>query len=136
MDEVSCISINYKLIRCPKTKSDNILTYAAEICISIDDFPIITDNDFAILDFALSLSEWRKSKMDNLYYYPMDDELFISFVRDRGYYNIEAPSCLTLIKFSIKKEKLFLEVDKFLTAFDRELNKHGDKLSRYKYSLK
>ena len=81
MDDVSCISINYNFIRRPAHKSSNILSYAARILIKINGKVYLRDDDFAILDFALTLREWRKSMLQDLDYYPMDDEgLFIRFM--------------------------------------------------------
>ena len=55
MDDVSCISINYNFIRRPAHKSSNILSYAARILIKINGKVYLRDDDFAILDFALTL---------------------------------------------------------------------------------
>ena len=113
MDDVSCLSINYNFIRCPAHKSSNILSYAARILIKINGKVYLRDDDFAILDFALTLREWRKSMLQDLDYYPMDDEgLFIRFIYDKNKYIIEIPQ--DDISFQVEPTLLLAAIDKFL----------------------
>lgn len=134
MDDVSCLSINYHFIRCPAHKSSNILSYAARILIKINGKVYLRDDDFAILDFALTLREWRKSMLQDLDYYPMDDEgLFIRFIYDKNKYIIETPQ--EDISFQVEPTILLAAIDKFLLDFNNDLKKFKDRLSRYHYTL-
>lgn len=134
MDDVSCLSINYNFIRCPAHKSSNILSYAARILIKINGKVYLRDDDFAILDFALTLREWRKSMLQDLDYYPMDDEgLFIRFIYDKNKYIIETPQ--EDISFQVEPTILLAAIDKFLLDFNNDLKKFKDRLSRYHYTL-
>ena len=134
MDDVSCLSINYHFIRCPAHKSSNILSYAAKILIKINGKVYLRDDDFAILDFALTLREWRKSMLQDLDYYPMDDEgLFIRFIYDKNKYIIETPQ--EDISFQVEPTILLAAIDKFLLDFNNDLKKFKDRLSRYHYTL-
>ena len=134
MDDVSSISINYNFIRRPAHKSSNILSYAARILIKINGKVYLRDDDFAILDFALTLREWRKSMLQDLDYYPMDDEgLFIRFIYDKNKYIIEIPQ--DDISFQVEPTILLAAIDKFLSDFNNDLKKFKDCLSRYHYTL-
>lgn len=134
MDDVSCFSINYSFIRIPKKKSSNVLSYAAKIFIKIDEQVYLIDDDFAILDFALALREWRKSMRQNLDYYSMDDEaLLMKFIYDKNKYIIEIPQ--ENMSFQLAPAILFAAIDKFLLDFDNDLKKFNDCLSRYHYTL-
>lgn len=134
MDDVSCLSINYNFIRCPAHKSSNILSYAAKILIKINGKVYLRDDDFAILDFALTLREWRNSMLQDLDYYPMDDEgLFIRFIYDKNKYIIKIPQ--EDISFQVEPTILLAAIDKFLLDFNNDLKKFKDRLSRYHYTL-
>lgn len=134
MDDVSCISINYNFNRCPASKTSNILSYSARILIKINGKVCLRDDDFAILDFALTLREWRKSMLQDLEYYPMDDEnLFIRFIYDKNKYIIEIPQ--ENISFQLEPTILLAAIDKFLLDFNNDLKKFKDCLSRYHYTL-
>lgn len=134
MDDVSCLSINYNFIRCPAHKSSNILSYAARILIKINGKVYLRDDDFAILDFALTLREWRNSMLQDLDYYPMDDEgLFIRFIYDKNKYIIKIPQ--EDISFQVEPTILLAAIDKFLLDFNNDLKKFKDRLSRYHYTL-
>ena len=134
MDDVSCFSINYSFIRTPTKNSNNVLSYAAKIFIKFNEQVYLRDDDFAILDFALALREWRKSVRQDLDYYPMDDEaLFIRFIYDKNKYIIEIPQ--VNMSFQLEPAILFATIDKFLLDFDNDLKKLKDCLSRYHYTL-
>ncbi len=134
MDNVSSFSIKYNFIRVPTKRTSNILSYAAEIFIKINGQCCFEDDDFAILDFALSLREWRKKIQQDYVYYPMDDDVFrIKFICEKDKYLITLSQDDNILQFQAKQSILIDDVDRFLNLFDNDLKNYKDCLSRYKY---
>ena len=136
MDNVSSFSIKYNFIRIPTKRTNNILSYAAEIFIKINDQCCFEDYDFAILDFALSLREWRQKIQQDYIYYPMDDDVVrIKFICEKDKYLIVLSQDEKIYQFNAENHILFTSIDKFLNLFDNDLKNHKDCLARYNYSI-
>ncbi|MBD5131281.1 MAG: hypothetical protein HDT28_01610 [Clostridiales bacterium] len=126
MDDVSNFSINYKLIRKPKHKTENILAFSATFSICIDNKLFLKIDDFAILDFAIKIYKWYNENEKEFVYIPMDDDneiLKIEIFNDCFY--LITSNWSEYNDMYIKKECVHEAVDDFIELFKNEFEKLG-----------
>lgn len=121
MDNVSSIEIKYNLIRKPNKKTYNIFEYAANFKILINDQDYLVIEDFAILDFAISLYKWKYQQKRDFLFEPSDyNAVILEFIEGNDGYSIFSIWSKSQQKYFVNQNLITKCIDDFMNTFIKE----------------